>query len=140
MTLVQKKVSVAESGQSELRMGGWKKSDLLGLLQQTLAQLSQVTEERDGLQAQLDAYGVAQAELREAEHMGKHKQYVKTGAVVTVSTKVEDDPHKKGVVKVILTNSSYHPHGIKVRLQDGSVGRVVAIHPPPLSASFLPPQ
>ncbi len=30
----------------------------------------------------------------------------------------------KGTVKDILTNSSYHPHGIKVRLVDGQVGRV----------------
>ena len=29
-----------------------------------------------------------------------------------------------GVVKDILTNSSNHPHGIKVRLDDGQVGRV----------------
>lgn len=32
-----------------------------------------------------------------------------------------------GVVKDILTNSTYHPHGIKVRLTDGKVGRVQAI-------------
>ncbi len=30
----------------------------------------------------------------------------------------------RGVVKDILTNSPTHPHGIKVRLEDGSVGRV----------------
>ncbi len=30
----------------------------------------------------------------------------------------------KGVVKDILTNSSRHPHGIKVRLVSGQVGRV----------------
>ena len=35
----------------------------------------------------------------------------------------------RGVVKDILTNSSNHPHGIKVRLQDGQVGRVKALHP-----------
>jgi uncharacterized repeat protein (TIGR03833 family) len=29
-----------------------------------------------------------------------------------------------GVVKRILTNSSTHPHGIKVQLNDGKVGRV----------------
>jgi len=34
-----------------------------------------------------------------------------------------------GVVKDILTNSHYHPHGIKVRLTDGQVGRVQAILP-----------
>ncbi|MGL4785624.1 MAG: YwbE family protein [Cetobacterium sp.] len=33
----------------------------------------------------------------------------------------------EGVVKDILTNSSTHPHGIKVRLQDGTVGRVQEI-------------
>ena len=33
----------------------------------------------------------------------------------------------RGVVKDILTNSPFHPHGIKVRLQDGQVGRVKEI-------------
>ncbi len=29
-----------------------------------------------------------------------------------------------GVVKDVLTRSAFHPHGIKVRLEDGQVGRV----------------
>jgi uncharacterized repeat protein (TIGR03833 family) len=33
----------------------------------------------------------------------------------------------EGTVKNILTNSSTHPHGIKVRLIDGKVGRVQSI-------------
>lgn len=33
----------------------------------------------------------------------------------------------KGVVKDILTNSNMHPHGIKVRLESGAVGRVKEI-------------
>jgi uncharacterized repeat protein (TIGR03833 family) len=33
----------------------------------------------------------------------------------------------EGIVQAILTNSSVHPHGIKVRLQDGQVGRVKEI-------------
>ena len=33
----------------------------------------------------------------------------------------------EGTVKEILTNSPTHPHGIKVRLADGRVGRVQAI-------------
>jgi len=33
----------------------------------------------------------------------------------------------EGTVKDILTNSSTHPHGIKVRLTDGKVGRVQTI-------------
>ena len=32
-----------------------------------------------------------------------------------------------GIVKDILTNSSLHPHGIKVRLINGHVGRVQKI-------------
>jgi len=32
-----------------------------------------------------------------------------------------------GTVKDLLTNSSFHPHGIKVRLTDGQVGRVQKI-------------
>lgn len=30
----------------------------------------------------------------------------------------------EGTIEEILTNSPYHPHGIKVQLTDGSVGRV----------------
>lgn len=33
----------------------------------------------------------------------------------------------EGIVKDILTNSSFHPHGIKVRLANGQVGRVKEI-------------
>ncbi|MBO6523702.1 MAG: YwbE family protein [Balneolaceae bacterium] len=32
-----------------------------------------------------------------------------------------------GIVKDILTNSPSHPHGIKVRLTDGQIGRVKEI-------------
>jgi uncharacterized repeat protein (TIGR03833 family) len=33
----------------------------------------------------------------------------------------------EGIVRDILTNSPTHPHGIKVRLEDGQVGRVKSI-------------
>jgi uncharacterized repeat protein (TIGR03833 family) len=33
----------------------------------------------------------------------------------------------EGIVKNILTKSSFHPHGIKVRLESGQVGRVKEI-------------
>ena len=33
-----------------------------------------------------------------------------------------------GIVKDILTNSANHPHGIKVRLESGAVGRVKVIN------------
>ncbi|MCM3387093.1 YwbE family protein [Ureibacillus chungkukjangi] len=34
----------------------------------------------------------------------------------------------RGIVKDILTKSPNHPHGIKVRLTDGQIGRVQQIH------------
>ncbi len=34
----------------------------------------------------------------------------------------------KGIVRDILTKSATHPHGIKVRLENGLVGRVKTIH------------
>lgn len=34
-----------------------------------------------------------------------------------------------GVVEALLTKSSFHPHGIKVRLTDGQVGRVKTFGP-----------
>lgn len=40
-----------------------------------------------------------------------------------------------GIVATILTNSPTHPHGIKVRLVDGRVGRVQAILDAPGSKS-----
>jgi uncharacterized repeat protein (TIGR03833 family) len=33
----------------------------------------------------------------------------------------------EGIVKDILTNTSFHPHGIKVRLESGEIGRVKEI-------------
>lgn len=33
----------------------------------------------------------------------------------------------RGVVKDVLTQSAYHPHGIKIRLETGVVGRVKAM-------------
>ena len=33
----------------------------------------------------------------------------------------------QGIVKDILTRSAHHPHGIKVRLEDGRIGRVQQI-------------
>lgn len=38
----------------------------------------------------------------------------------------------EGIVSDILTSSSNHPHGIKVRLQDGQVGRVKEIDEEPM--------
>jgi uncharacterized repeat protein (TIGR03833 family) len=52
---------------------------------------------------------------------------------VDIVTKADQRNGKvvRGIVKEVLTNTSFHPHGIKVRLTDGRVGRVqMIIHGP----------
>ncbi|ERT63264.1 MULTISPECIES: YwbE family protein [Cetobacterium] len=60
---------------------------------------------------------------------GKNRKDIKAGLRVMIVKKEDQRTGKltEGVVKDILTNSSTHPHGIKVRLQDGTVGRVQEI-------------
>ncbi|WP_088041120.1 YwbE family protein [Bacillus sp. EAC] len=57
---------------------------------------------------------------------GKIRSNVIIGAKVNIVLKQDQRSGKltTGIVKDILTNSPSHPHGIKVRLQDGQVGRV----------------
>lgn len=54
---------------------------------------------------------------------------IKIGAKVKVVLKSDQRTGKltEGIVAKILTNSSYHPHGIKVMIEDGTVGRVQEI-------------
>jgi uncharacterized repeat protein (TIGR03833 family) len=54
---------------------------------------------------------------------------IKPGLRVAIVMKEDQRSGKQtdGIVKDILTNSSVHPHGIKVRLVGGQVGRVKAI-------------
>ncbi|MFW5743943.1 MAG: YwbE family protein [Spirochaetota bacterium] len=60
---------------------------------------------------------------------GRKRADVQPGAVVRVVQKHDQRTGEttEGVVSEILTNSSTHPHGIKVRLEDGVVGRVKEI-------------
>ncbi|MGL5366841.1 MAG: YwbE family protein [Cetobacterium somerae] len=60
---------------------------------------------------------------------GKNRKDIKAGLRVMIVKKEDQRTGTltEGVVKDILTNSSTHPHGIKVRLQDGTVGRVQEI-------------
>jgi len=60
---------------------------------------------------------------------GQKRADVKAGLLVDIVLKADQRTGKltRGYVKDILTNSPTHPHGIKVRLQDGQVGRVKAI-------------
>lgn len=60
---------------------------------------------------------------------GKKRINIKAGIKVNIVLKQDQRTGKltTGIVKNILTNSPTHPHGIKVRLQDGQVGRVQEI-------------
>ncbi|MDP4164290.1 MAG: YwbE family protein [Bacillota bacterium] len=62
---------------------------------------------------------------------GKNRKDIVPGATVDIVLKADQRTGKltRGIVKDLLTNSSSHPHGIKVRLTDGQVGRVQVIHP-----------
>lgn len=60
---------------------------------------------------------------------GNNRSDIKPGVHVKVVRKQDQLSGKlsEGIVKDILTNSASHPHGIKVRLQSGIVGRVKEI-------------
>lgn len=59
----------------------------------------------------------------------KNRAGLKPGMQVFIVTKKDQRSQKltKGTVKDILTKSATHPHGIKVRLESGEVGRVKEI-------------
>jgi uncharacterized repeat protein (TIGR03833 family) len=60
---------------------------------------------------------------------GKRRDAIKTGILVDIIQKSDQRSGRltRGRVKEILTSSATHPHGIKVRLEDGRVGRVAGI-------------
>ena len=60
---------------------------------------------------------------------GQTRSAIKPGMTVLIVLKQDQSTGKltKGIVKDILTKSLSHPHGIKVRLEGGLVGRVKEI-------------
>ena len=60
---------------------------------------------------------------------GQNRKDITPGTSVEIVLKADQRTGKltSGIVKDLLTNSSFHPHGIKVRLTDGQVGRVQVI-------------
>lgn len=60
---------------------------------------------------------------------GTKRSDVKAGMLVKVVMKEDQRTGKltEGIVKDILTKSPKHPHGIKVRIETGEVGRVQEI-------------
>ncbi|HHD72677.1 MAG TPA: YwbE family protein [Epsilonproteobacteria bacterium] len=57
---------------------------------------------------------------------GKQRKNIQSGKAVAIVLKQDQRTGKltEGIVQDILTNSATHPHGIKVRLMSGEVGRV----------------
>ena len=62
---------------------------------------------------------------------GKNRNDIRPGIRVAIVLKQDQRTGRQtvGIVKDLLTNSKFHPHGIKVRLTDGQVGRVQEILP-----------
>ncbi len=60
---------------------------------------------------------------------GRNRSDIKPGAEVSIVLKKDQRSGEltNGTVERILTNSNFHPHGIKVRLSSGEVGRVKEI-------------
>ncbi|MDO9516562.1 MAG: YwbE family protein [Methanosarcinaceae archaeon] len=63
-------------------------------------------------------------------NQGTNRVNIKPGLSVGIVLKQDQKSGKitQGIVKNILTKSSNHPHGIKVQLENGQVGRVKEIH------------
>lgn len=61
---------------------------------------------------------------------GTRRSDIRPGLKVSIVLKKDQQTGKltDGVVRDILTKSPAHPHGIKVRLQGGEIGRVKEIH------------
>jgi len=61
---------------------------------------------------------------------GQERKNIKSGQSVAIVLKQDQDTGylTDGIVRDILTKSPKHPHGIKVRLMSGEVGRVKEIY------------
>jgi uncharacterized repeat protein (TIGR03833 family) len=64
-------------------------------------------------------------------HNHTSRNAIHPGITVDIIQKQDQNSGKRtrGIVREILTGSLSHPHGIKVRLTDGRVGRVIEIFP-----------
>ena len=60
---------------------------------------------------------------------GESRQEIRPGLEVEIVQKADQRTGRRtrGIVRDVLTSSPRHPHGIKVRLQTGEVGRVKEI-------------
>jgi uncharacterized repeat protein (TIGR03833 family) len=60
---------------------------------------------------------------------GRQRSDVQPGMRVEIILKKDQRTGKRttGVIKDILTSAAYHPRGIKVRMDDGQIGRVQGV-------------
>ena len=60
---------------------------------------------------------------------GQNRKDIYTGLVVEIILKKDQrtGQRTRGIVQALLTSSAFHSRGIKVRLEDGQIGRVVEI-------------
>lgn len=60
---------------------------------------------------------------------GRQRDAVRPGLRVAIVQKQDQRTNRtvEGVVAAVLTRSASHPHGVKVRLVDGRIGRVKAV-------------
>jgi len=73
---------------------------------------------------------VSHVKAKQKNMNGQNRSDIYAGLRVAIVQK-QDQPTgalTEGIVADILTNSATHPHGIKVRLETGEVGRVQKIH------------
>ena len=61
---------------------------------------------------------------------GRQRKNIRSGMSVAIVLKQDQETGRltDGIVRDILTKSASHPHGIKVRLMSGEVGRVKEIY------------
>lgn len=73
-----------------------------------------------------EALALAKQALEISPMNGQHRKNVRPGVEADIILKKDQGLARltRGIVKDILTKSSFHPHGIKVRLVSGDVGRV----------------
>jgi uncharacterized repeat protein (TIGR03833 family) len=71
---------------------------------------------------------------------GTCREKIKVGQSVRIVLKKDQRSGKltQGIVKDILTKSPTHPHGIKVRLESGEIGRVKQVVGSPAAAGASP--
>jgi len=71
----------------------------------------------------------------EPQRNGQNRGSIRIGLTVDIIRKEDQRSNKRtrGIVQEILTSSLSHPHGIKVRLKGGLVGRVTEIISAPSS-------